>query len=91
MTKQENDEILQAANQLPVEAVRQFETTIKKFFEEDGIPYNVDTLKACRTMANLTHAGLPPLYGQFTAASGLLLTRLIHESDTGLIASPIKP
>ena len=91
MTNENKKELIEAAQQLPVEAVRQFEDTIKRFFESDGIPYNKDTLSACVTMAQLIHAGLPPIYATFSASSVLLLMRLIDEQNTGFVASPVKP
>jgi len=81
--------MLETSQQMPVEAVRQFEETVKKFFTDENIPWNRDTLEACLVMNNLIHAGLPPMYGQFTATSALLLIRLIDEVGSGLIGSPI--
>ena len=89
MNKEQRAEMLAVAQDMPVEAVRQFELSVKKFFEEENIPWNRDTLEACLVMNSLIHAGLPPMYGQFTATSALLLIRLIQEIDTGLIGSPV--
>ena len=89
MTPEQRKEMLETSQQMPVESVRQFELSVKKFFEEGNIPWNKDTLEACLVMNNLIHAGLPPMYGQFTATAALLLIRLIDELETGLIGSPI--
>ncbi len=80
-----------AAAQLPADAVRQMEVVVKKFFEEEGVPYDATHLKACKVMCHLFHPTLPPMYSEFVASSILLLIRLIEEEDTGLVASPIKP
>ena len=89
MTPETRKEMLATSQEMPIEAVRQFELSVKKFFDEENIPWNRDTLEACLVMNNLIHAGLPPMYGQFTATSALLLIRLIEEIDTGLIGSPV--
>lgn len=80
----------ESAQQMPVEAVRSMEVVLKQFFEQESIPYDESHLKACLQMCHLIHPNLPPMYAQFIASSILLLTRLIEESETGLISSPVK-
>ena len=89
MTPEQRKEMLETSQQMPVESVRQFELSVKKFFEEGNIPWNKDTLEACLVMNNLINAGLPPLYSQFTLTAALLLVRLIEELNTGLVGSPV--
>lgn len=84
-----NEEMKNAAREMPIEAVRQAEKTIRSFFDEAKVPWNTDTLSACMEMTKLIHSGLPPIYGQFTAAMMLNLIRLLEELETGLIGSPI--
>ena len=91
MTEEQEKEFLETSKHLPPESVVQFTATIKKFFEEDKVPYNEETLRSALTMCMIIHAGLPPIYGQFTSTSILLLVRLIDEEKSGLITSPIQP
>ena len=92
--KSMNDEqrkiLKESAAQMPIEAVRQMETVLRRFFDESGTPYNVDTLNAALQMCLLIHPNLPPVYGEFVGSSILLILRLIEEAETGLVGSPIK-
>lgn len=90
MTDQQKQEMLEAAKQMPAEAMVQFSSTIKKFFDEEKIPINEDTLRAALVMCNLIFSGLPPVYSQFVMSSILLITRMIDEQKTGLITSPLQ-
>lgn len=84
-------EVIEISKQLPAEMVLQLERSLKVFFEAQEIPYNIDTLKACREFGNIIHSGLPPVYGSVVAQMLLTLTRIIHETETGFITSQIQP
>jgi hypothetical protein len=93
MTTDLNDqrkELKDAAQQVPVEAVRNMEDVLKKFFEPDGVPYNAETLKASLQMCFLIHPNLPPMYSEFVGSCILILLRLIEEQESGLVGSPIQ-
>lgn len=85
------EEFRAASKEMPIEAVRQAEKTLKAFFTDAGVPWNKDTLMSAIEMTKLIHSGLPPVYGQFTAAMMLNLVRLLDELESGFIGSPIKP
>jgi len=84
-------EVLEVAKNLPADMVLTLEKTLQGYFEEAGVPYNADTLKAAREFGNMIYAGLPPVYGQVVGTMLLTLTRIIHEKETGLLTSPVQP
>ncbi len=90
MNDTQREGLKESAQQIPVEAVRQMEVVLKKFFEEENIPFDASHLKAALQMSFLIHPNLPPIYAQFIASSILILIRLIEEQESGLISSPIK-
>ena len=56
MTEEQEKEFLETSKHLPPESVVQFTATIKKFFEEDKVPYNEETLRSALTMCMIIHA-----------------------------------
>lgn len=87
-----NDQIeglKESSKEVPIEAVRNMENVLKKFFASGDVPYNHDTLKASLEMCFLIHPNLPPMYSEFIGSCILILIRLIEENETGLVGSPV--
>lgn len=80
-------DLREGAKQMPAAAIRQMELVLKKIFKEKGIPYNIESLKACIVMCELFHPQIPPMYSEFVASSMLLMYALIGELETGMVVS----
>lgn len=86
-TEEVDKAMIELSKQLPVDAVRQMELVLKKFFVERNVPWSRDTLMACISIMSLTTPQIPPMYSEFMQTAVLLLYRLVDEQITGLVAS----
>lgn len=89
-TKDLDKQMTELAQGLPVEAVRKMEKVLKRLYSERDLEYNKTSLVASLVILQLTIPTLPQMYAEMMQASMLILYRLIHEQDTGLVESPIK-
>ncbi len=77
------------SEQMPKEAIRQMEKVLKRLFKEQGVTYDINSVRACLVMCSLILPNLPPMYSEFISSATLLLYRLIDEIEKGEIISDI--
>lgn len=85
--KEQEEKMIEISKQMPAEAIRQMEKTLKSFYDERGVPFDATHLKASLSTCLLIMPALPPMYSEFISSATLLIYRLIDEQEKGEIPS----